>query len=311
MNCLLCNSSRLKISEEYATEDLVKLWKPYYEIETIIKDKQLKFYTCTDCQLQFFNPEYAGDDKFYSVLGKEDWYYNHPGKSEYDFVQDYFKDGMKVLDIGCGQAVLLSKTKAKIDYTGIELSSWAVSFGQENGINILNETIQEHAIQHEEKYDVIVSFQVLEHLTEVRTFLNSVLKALKKGGMFIVAMPNNESFISRLPNYTFNLPPHHTILWNKKQLEFIPEIFDFELIKFSKERIHEVHIDSAKFSTKYWLFSILRSEKVKLIDLSSNYYSKVDKIKRMKGSKMDRLIEFLFKNKNSDGQSMIAVYRKK
>jgi 2-polyprenyl-3-methyl-5-hydroxy-6-metoxy-1,4-benzoquinol methylase len=311
MNCLLCKSKNTKVFKEFKLEDLANIWKPYYDVNLIIKDKVLNLYGCNDCDLQFFDPKYAGDDSFYSELGKLDWYYNHPGKTEYDFVQNYFEDGTKVLDVGCGKAVLLEKTKAKIEYTGLELSTESYRHGQDNNVDILNETIQSHAENNKEKYDVVVSFQVLEHLSEVNTFIKSSVEVLKKGGLYIVAVPNNDSFIKNIPNYTFNLPPHHIILWRKKQLMMIPNYFkNLELVKFQKEDLQDVHLDSADLASKYWLYSKLKFKSIELIDLSSNYQGIIERINKVKDKSENRILSLFLKSKLKDGQSMIAVYKK-
>jgi len=41
------------------------------------------------------------------------------------------------------------------------------------------------------EYDVIVSFETIEHLRRPKYFLNRVKQALAKGGLFIFSIPNN------------------------------------------------------------------------------------------------------------------------
>jgi 2-polyprenyl-3-methyl-5-hydroxy-6-metoxy-1,4-benzoquinol methylase len=311
MNCLLCNTTDISILKQYPRESLKKLWAHLYDIDKICKDEFVNLHICNNCGLEFFDPKHAGEDEFYSTLGKLDWYYNHPGKTEYDFVQKYFQDGIRVLDIGCGTGVLLSKTKANIDYTGLELSSGATQIANENGIKVLNETIQNHAETNVDKYDVVVSFQVLEHLTEVKSFIEAALKVLRKGGRFIVAMPNNESFISRIPNYTFNLPPHHVILWKRKQIEFIAKMFSLELENFHNEELQEVHLESAKNSARYWFVNSLRFKKNDKIDFSSEHLKTEKYVHRLNRIVPGKILDVVLKSKFKDGQSMIAVFKKK
>ncbi|MFK8060221.1 MAG: methyltransferase domain-containing protein [Polaribacter sp.] len=310
MECLLCLSKNTTKNKVSTREEIIKIWKPFYNVEKIFKEEAVYNYKCNNCNLLFFDPKYAGDDDFYSELGKQTWYYEHPGKTEYDYVQQFFKSGFKVLDVGSGIGILKDKTKAEIDYTGLELSTQAVKIATEKGLNVKKETIQEHAENNEEVYDIVVSFQVLEHLTETKTFLESIKKVLKKGGKFVVAMPNNESFISRHPNYTFNLPPHHTILWKKKQLEKLAEIYELEVVKIHNEPLQESHRKSAFYASKYWFINSLIFRKIKLIDQSKTHF----RINRFI-NKFDKLLstsffKWILKSKIKDGQSIIVVYKK-
>ncbi len=311
MKCLLCKSNEIKIISVFAKKDLDLLWHNIYNINNIIDKENILLYQCSECKLSFFDPKLAGDDAFYSTLGELDWYYEHPGKTEYDFVQQFMKDGIKILDIGAGKGVLYSKTKAKIDYTGLDLSSRAVSDANELNINVINQTIQEHALTNKKKYDLVVSFQVLEHLTEIDSFLSAAIETLKPSGKLVIAVPNNESFISRHPNYTFNLPPHHIILWKKKQLELIPKLFkNIRLNTIKHELLQEVHRDYAFWSAKYWLISMLLGKKPRIIDQSAHHNRVLRFMKKIDSMVPKIIIKKLLKPLCKKGQSTIAVYEK-
>src|SRR5690606_22887486 len=79
-------------------------------------------------------------------------------------------------------------------------------------------------------FDVICSFQVLEHVYEVNDFINNQLRILKKGGRLIVGAPNNNPYLFIHDKYhTLNLPPHHAGLWNKKSLTSLEKVFNLEV----------------------------------------------------------------------------------
>jgi SAM-dependent methyltransferase len=245
MNCLLCSSQNVFVRETILKKDLVDFWKGYVDVSDEIKTDSVNNYCCNNCGLSFFDPQNAGGDKFYSKLGEEEWYYLHPGKTEYEYVQKVIRDNDYILDVGAGRGELHNRTKKKINYTGLELSSKAVLLAKEVGINVINEDLLIHSENNIGKYDIVCLFQVLEHLTELEHFISAINKCLKVGGKFCIAVPNNNGFISYTPNYIFNLPPHHTILWTEKSLRFLAKKFDFDVIEASPELLQDIHRENA------------------------------------------------------------------
>lgn len=227
-------------------QDLKNLWTGMgIDVNEELTEPHLMLYNCSRCTLLFFDPCLAGGNKFYSALGNFDWYYLHPGKTEYDYVQKYVKENSAILDVGAGRGVLFTKIEKKVDYQGLELSTKAVELAQNSNINVIQEDLIVHAERNQSKYDIVCLFQVLEHLTELDDFINSVFLTLKPGGLFVIAVPNNTGFVSYTPNYTFNLPPHHSILWTESSLRYLASKYKFEVVEVHKELLQEVHKDYA------------------------------------------------------------------
>jgi cyclopropane fatty-acyl-phospholipid synthase-like methyltransferase len=168
----------------------------------------------------------------------QDYYQND--KEEYDFAKNYIDENYSVLEIGCGKAAFADKIKT-IKYTGLEFSKQAILMAERNGKNVINETIQRHSLHHFEKYDVVCSFQVLEHIPvdKINSFLNAAINTLKKGGKFIISVPSADSFVGKISNCTLNLPPHHQTHWHDKTLVKIANIFDLEIKELHHDRLAE------------------------------------------------------------------------
>jgi 2-polyprenyl-3-methyl-5-hydroxy-6-metoxy-1,4-benzoquinol methylase len=257
MTCLLCDSKNVIIKETHPIEDLKSIWRPFMDISEELKVDTLHLYQCNNCRLNFFDTLLAGGDKFYSELSNLDWYYKHDGKTEYDYVQKFIKKDDKVLDVGAGIGILATKIKEKVDFTGLELSTKAVDIAHKSGINVIQEDLNIHAQNNKATYDTVCLFQVLEHLTELDNFLKSIHLTLKSKGYFVVAVPNNDGFISQSPNYTFNLPPHHTILWTEETLRFLAQKYSFDVVDIEIELLQDVHRDYAYRS--YYIYNIKRA----------------------------------------------------
>ncbi len=316
MDCILCNNKNLSDIDSYKKEDLKKLWNDVVDTSEELYKDTVDLYTCNNCSLEFFDTDLAGGDKFYSELGKLDWYYLHPGKTEYDYVQNYIEDGMKILDIGCGRGVLHSKITKKVDYQGLELSTKAVELAKKDNINVIQETIQNHANKNTEKYDLVCLFQVLEHLTELETFLKAIYQVLKPDGKFVIAVPNNNGFISKIANYTFNLPPHHTILWKEESLRFLAKKYSFDVVDVHEEELQDVHkVYAYKAQIQYELKK-KDNYPLKWIDGSTKNVAFVEKANKLyklyKSNFVYRYFKFrAIKNKSKTGQSIIITLKKK
>jgi SAM-dependent methyltransferase len=99
-----------------------------------------------------------------------------------------------VLDVGCGRGQFLaevSRTLPHGDLIGIDTSEIELSAGQiRQNITFLKKDIT--AFELNQKFDVIFSHQVLEHIAEADflTHIRSIHAALADSGKFILLMPN-------------------------------------------------------------------------------------------------------------------------
>ena len=313
MKCLLCNTEVANPKYLCEKEYLVKLWKPIIDVNKEICKEKIFLYQCKSCSLDFFDPALAGGNEFYSELGKLEWYYLHPGKTEYEFVQNYIKEGDNLLDIGSGRGELYNRTKKRINYTGLELSTKAVELAKEAGINVKNEDLLIHSKANVEKYDIVTLFQVLEHLTELENFITAIHSCLKKDGLFVIAVPNNDGFISYSPDYLFNLPPHHTILWKEASLVQLAKKFNFEIVKIEAELLQDVHKNSAYGAYKEKILKRLLFIQIPLINNNTGKPGLPLRILRRISNLriINKIFDKMAIRNVIKGQSIIVVLRKK
>jgi len=110
-----------------------------------------------------------------------------------------------VLDIGCGNGALIYLA-AKYGYaniTGVDRSPQQVAEADRLGISgvRLGDFMETLKGLPEASLDVVVSFDVIEHLTkeELLLLLDEVYRVLRRGGRWIIHAPNGESpFASRI-----------------------------------------------------------------------------------------------------------------
>lgn len=234
----LTKNSNTSLSDTFLSKDIIRLYKEQLGIDVspvFAGKEKIYLYKDEETGYRFYYPEgIDGDGKFYEDLQNklgEDYY--HIWKFENQMAFDVINHNDKVLDIGCGIGNFLVRAKEKAnDVVGLELNEHAVNVCREKGLTVFNEMIQEHAKTHENFYNVVCMFQVLEHIYNVKDFLEASLKVLKSGGKLIIGVPNNEPYFLGYDKYcTLNLPPHHMGLWNKKTFKALAKLYDLKIIE--------------------------------------------------------------------------------
>lgn len=234
-----------KLIWECDVEKIIEAYIKTYNIDTsyIFKNcKKIRLYECPTTKLQFFSPSLVyGDGFFYKNLSKIPWYYLDE-KWEHRVAYDFIKPNSNVLEIGCGKGFFLKKLSQK-NCTSVGLELNPDNLDPLNSLNIINETIEEHSQKNFEKYDYICAFQTLEHVPNLKEFLNSCIHSLKKGGYLIFSVPNNDSFISLDSFNLLDLPPHHMTRWKPITFIRIAKFFQLQVVDILYEPLQNYHKD--------------------------------------------------------------------
>lgn len=309
--CPISGSSEVTLLEKITTKSLIKAYQDSLGLDIFPELKEIveiEFYHCQESDMKFFYPMVTGSESFYEKLQKFDWYYQDE-KEEYDYATNYIKASDIVLEIGCGKGAFSQKIKS-LNYTGLEFSRRAVQFASELKLNILNEFIEEHSIKNSETYDVVCSFQVLEHVAGPSSFIQSCIKCLKPGGLLIYSVPSADSFITFF-NDILNLPPHHVTWYSDESLKYIGKLFELKVVNIHHDPLTNVSRRRYKYYLiiKYLQKLIHYPGKSNLIDRSIRY-----KIMAKIASLGARLIPSLILDSEQElkpyGQSVTIVYEK-
>jgi SAM-dependent methyltransferase len=188
------------------------------------------FYRCNECEVIFANPMKAGIKDWYENLEV----YAIPKKPrenlklhEESFLkEDIIWKGMRILNIGCGPTVFLKKLEELgCDITAVDINEKIIDFtrnilGVENAF--VYEALDFIASYKEEKFDIIIFFELLEHLEDPGEFIRNLKSIIKDDGKIFFSVPNRERMIPSKD--TSDYPPHHLTRWNKESLRNFLEI---------------------------------------------------------------------------------------
>jgi len=267
-------------------------------IESYLNEvNEIGIYQCLKTGYRFYYPfNVDGDGEFYTSLEQFEWYYM-PWKWEHEKSTAIIKRSDKILEVGSGGLGFLSKLHhLGYDISGLELNPSSVEKGKKNNLKVFNDTVQNHAVANSGAYDVVCSYQVLEHISNVHSFVQANIDCLKKGGKLIISVPNNGSFIRHSNGGVLNMPPHHMGLWDQNSLKKLTDVFDVELSQIYFEPLQDYHID--------WYVKTVFTEKIRKYKLLWKPY------KKLKINKILRYFVGVFKNKIK-GHSIMAIYIKK
>lgn len=221
----------------FAVPDIVRLYREQegIDVASYFGDaNEIYLLECGDTGYRFYFPfETAGDAEFYQLLKRScearGLAYERVWEDDHEFGFGHVAEGDHVLEIGFNTGTFLEKLASKTpNAVGLEFNSEALSVARSKGLQVSNETIEDHSAGNAGKYDVVCAFQVFEHLTEIRSFVLSALKCLKPDGKLVLSVPNNEPYYQRFDKYSvLNVPPHHSGLWNLSAFKKMGAILGF------------------------------------------------------------------------------------
>jgi 2-polyprenyl-3-methyl-5-hydroxy-6-metoxy-1,4-benzoquinol methylase len=132
-------------------------------------------------------------------------------------VDDYLKikKKVKILEAGCGSKTLIN-FNVETFFVGIDISQKQLDRNDSLDEKIFGD-IQTYILK-ENEYDIIICWDVLEHLKNPLNALKNFSKALKKNGIIILGFPNFWSIkglITKFTPYWFHIFIHKQIMGRK------------------------------------------------------------------------------------------------
>jgi 2-polyprenyl-3-methyl-5-hydroxy-6-metoxy-1,4-benzoquinol methylase len=113
----------------------------------------------------------------------------------------------KLLDVGCNQGFINEKITKNNTIIGIDIDGKNLSIAKDRGY--ITKKINLNSIKQlpfrKNTFDVILLWDILEHLIEPNNLIDECERILKKEGILIVSIPNTLNIINRF-RFMFGIP---------------------------------------------------------------------------------------------------------
>lgn len=117
-------------------------------------------------------------------------------EQRYQFAIEKINQDMKVADIACGVGYgswLMARNCQSV--VGVDISDFALNHARNNFMSSNIEFIHGNSFDYEDEFDVVVSFETIEHMDELAgdEFITKIHKSLKANGVLIMSTPINKT----------------------------------------------------------------------------------------------------------------------
>ena len=127
---------------------------------------------------------------------------------------------INVLEVGCGSGVFLSKLKDSISkqfpereiiLAGIDVDANAIESTVNKDLKLTVANAESYLKSVSERYDIVLHFELIEHLAGPYEFMASLHRLLKNDGIMYFSTPNGDGLEMRASGYNDFRPLAHSI----------------------------------------------------------------------------------------------------
>jgi len=153
-----------------------------------------------------------------------------------------------ILEVGAGFGTFCGEVKRRNVFSrvvAVEPSPDLAQTCKERGLEVLELPVEQIQLDAQERFDVVASFEVIEHLFAPVDFVGHMVQLLKPGGILMLACPNGQGFdIETLGTVSSTVDHEHLNYFNPESLagllshcgmeileSFTPGRLDAELVR--------------------------------------------------------------------------------
>jgi len=135
-------------------------------------------------------------------------------------LKPYFGKNKRLLEIGCSAGMFLYHAKKHMgEVVGMDYDIASAKYASKKcKCKIYTDDIENTNLK-ENSFDIICSFQALEHMKDPEKFLKKIKKYLKPNGIIAVEVPNLYDSLA----YVYNLPNHKQFFFHSSHLWYFTE----------------------------------------------------------------------------------------
>ena len=149
--------------------------------------------------------------------------------------QKYNSKVDSLLEIGAGFGtfcVELASRKIFKKILAVEPTPALAETCRQKGIETIEKPIEQIHLDEQDRFDVIVNFEVIEHIFSPHDFIMQCKKTLKQGGLFMITCPNGAGFdVVTLGEVSNTIDHEHLNYFNPASLPLLLEKCGFEVLE--------------------------------------------------------------------------------
>jgi len=191
---------------------------------------QIELFECNVTGYRFWRPDtVAGNETFYREMSVAWAHYYRDWRWEYGPMLPLLSDTDRLLEVGCGRGYFLRNTESRVaSALGLEFNREAIAT-KVTSHEMRAITVEELARAEGESFDVVCSFQVLEHVINPAAFIKGCMDCLKPGGILAFSTPNHKHVPHAKRQDAFDLPPHHMGHFSRNVYKRLADIYGLGL----------------------------------------------------------------------------------
>ena len=185
-----------------------------------------------------------------------------------------FRDTNRILDVGCGQGdFLIAAQKRGWEVYGSEYSPAAVKLCKQENIEMYQGEFYGSAFG-DIRFDVVTSFEVIEHTNNPRKLLSESLKPLRQNGLFYLTTPNFNSILRYLEKSNFQILgyPEHIAFYTPRSIQKFLAVYPLV-----KKKILTTGVDLARLKNLYIKKQDKKTNRCEAVLDNNNIRNKIEK----------------------------------
>lgn len=267
MNCRICSSSSTKKLINFGKQPIVhnllnNLDEKYPSYEMILK-------ICNDCNFVYLNHELIEEEVYENYFTMSSWKDQSHSDKIFNNLRAFIEPSYdeNILEVGCNDGSFLKNIELNgfKNIYGIEPAKDAYKIASKLPFKINNgflNTKNTFVNTNQNKFDVIISRHVLEHIKNLRDFFDSLNIILKQNGILII----------EVPDFQTNLDFTDYALWEEHVNYFTIETLH---ILFGLNGFRIFYYDTAMYTGRAVTVYAMKSNKISFDKSKSEYMSKL------------------------------------
>jgi len=135
-------------------------------------------------------------------------------------LKPHFGKNKRLLEIGCSAGMFLYHAKKHVrEVVGMDYDIASAKYASKKcKCKVYTDNIEDTDLE-ENSFDIICSFQALEHMKDPEAFLRNIRKYLKPNGIIAIEVPNLYDSLA----YIYDLPNHRQFFFHSAHLWYFTE----------------------------------------------------------------------------------------